>query len=229
MSNAMLWGTQEVRWFFGGRADQHAALLRWFETSRPFPRTAHVGPLTWQARQGDQPDIYLLIPASDDMGIKWREGQLQIKGRTSSLGQQVFCGRHAGMVERWLKWSYASLPESYQRLFTRGEGGDLLVCAVWKQRMLRQIRLELAEDEAVEVDAASVIARGVTVELAEIEVAGRPYCSLAFEAFPDDVVMTSAFAPVVARMLDALTEIELRASQSYSYPAWLNNLMNRNL
>jgi hypothetical protein len=225
MPSSMLWATQEVRWFFEGPVDQHVALLRWFEMTHPFPRSAAVGPLTWQAREGDEPDIYLLIPAGDDMGIKWREGRMQIKGRVAALGQQVYCGRHVGKVERWLKWSYDGLPEPYQRLFTRGDEADLRVYAVHKRRILRQIRLELAAGETEEVDAARIIKRGVTLELADIEVADRAYCSLAFEAFPDDAVMTNAFTSVVARILESLTKVELHASQSLSYPTWLSSVV----
>jgi len=42
------------------------------------------------------------------MGIKWRESELQIKGRRENIGVQSFEGGACGRVEQWLKWSYNS-------------------------------------------------------------------------------------------------------------------------
>jgi hypothetical protein len=75
-------------------------LTQWFETIALVPKRPGVGPPVWTGRRDDHPDLYLLIPGSDDMGIKWREGELQVKGRVSACGAQVFCGRHQGVVER---------------------------------------------------------------------------------------------------------------------------------
>ena len=83
MAKTIPLASQEVRWFFDGTATQHESLKRWFETIVPIPQRPGVGPLVWQGRLDDQPDVYLLVPGSDDMGIKWREGKLQMKGRAS--------------------------------------------------------------------------------------------------------------------------------------------------
>jgi hypothetical protein len=40
------------------------------------------------------------------MGIKWREGMLQIKGRVEDLGTRHMGTRHRGRVQRWIKWTY---------------------------------------------------------------------------------------------------------------------------
>src|SRR6476646_10244967 len=116
MTNSIPMASHEVRWFFEGSADQNKLLKDWFETSNPIQKNDDVGQPVWKGRLDDQPDIYLLIPGGDDIGIKWRDGELQIKGRTSSLGTQVFSSRHQGKIEHWMKWSYASLPVSYKQL-----------------------------------------------------------------------------------------------------------------
>ena len=122
MAKTIPLASQEVRWFFDGTATQHESLKRWFETIVPIPQRPGVGPLVWQGRLDDQPDVYLLVPGSDDMGIKWREGELQMKGRASSLGTQVFCGRHQGVVERWIKWSYTHMPSCVSPAVYGGAG-----------------------------------------------------------------------------------------------------------
>jgi hypothetical protein len=71
MAQTIPLASHEVRWFFAGKAQQQAALQHWFETIAPMPKRPGVGPPVWQGRLDDQPDVYLLVPGSDDMGIKW--------------------------------------------------------------------------------------------------------------------------------------------------------------
>jgi len=98
--------SQEVRWFFEGESADHGTLRHWFETTDPLHKGTSIGAPIWKGRFDDQPDVYLPVPGCEDMGIKWRERELQVKGRVSDLGIQVFCHRHRGQVERWIKWSY---------------------------------------------------------------------------------------------------------------------------
>jgi hypothetical protein len=217
--------SQEVWWFFDGTATQHESLKRWFETIVPIPQRPGVGPLVWQGRLDDQPDVYLLVPGSDDMGIKWREGELQMKGRASSLGTQVFCGRHQGVVERWIKWSYTHMPAAYHRLFPAEQESGLVTAAVRKTRALRKVRLDTLTGQMQEVDAKTFVDRGLGIELTDLEAVGKAYCSLAFEAFPDDSAMSAAFTEVVEAFLDGLTAVALAAAHSRSYPAFLGSVM----
>ena len=159
------------------------------------------------------------------MGIKWREGALQIKGRVSSLGTHAFCGRHQGEIERWRKWSYANIPAAYQRLFMAGKETGLVTASVQKTRALRKVRLDTMTGKAQGVDAKTVVDRGLGFELTDLEVAGKAYCSLAFEAFPNDSAMDAAFTQAVEAFLDGLTAFDLAAAHSRSYPAWLGGII----
>lgn len=216
--------SHEVRWFFEGKLNQHESLKRWFETIAPIQKSYGVGPPMWKGRLDDQPDVYLLVPGSDDMGIKWREGELQIKGRVASLGTQVFGARHQGVVECWVKWSYANIPAAYQRLFAAAETG-LVTASVRKTRALRKVQLDTLSGKAQEVDAKTFFARGLGFELTDLEVAGKAYCSLAFEAFPDDSAMGSAFSEVVGAFVEGLMAFDLTAAHSQSYPAFLSSVV----
>jgi hypothetical protein len=86
------------------------------------------------------------------MGIKWREGEFQIKGRVSSLGTQVFCGRHQGEVECWVKWSYPDMPPAYKNLFLNGHKQELLTVAVQKVRTIRKVRIDTVTGQPEEVE-----------------------------------------------------------------------------
>jgi len=214
--------SHEVRWFFEGKADQHESLKHWFETTAPIQKSLNVGPPVWS---NDRVDIYLLVPGSNDMGIKWREGELQIKGRVSSLGTQVFCGRHQGKVERWIKWSYKSIPDSYQRLFVAGKETGLVTASIRKTRALRKVRLDTLTGKAQEVDAKVFIDRGLGCELTDLEIDGKTYYSLAFEAFPNDSAMDAAFTETIEAFVDGLTAVDLTATHSQSYPAFLDGII----
>jgi hypothetical protein len=225
MAKTIPFASHEVRWFFEGHANQHESLKRWFETVAPIPKDPGVGPPVWKGRLDEEPDVYLLMPGSDDMGIKWREGELQIKGCVSSLGTQVFCGRHQGKIERWMKWSYANTPAAYKRLFAAGKETGLVTASVQKTRALRKVRLNTMTGNAQEVDAQTFVNRGLGFELTDLKVAGKAYCSLAFEAFPNDSAMDAAFTQAVESFLDSLKELDLAAAYSQSYPAWLGGII----
>jgi hypothetical protein len=222
MASGIPLATHEVRWFFEGRAEDHPELKQWFETAEPVEKDATIGTPSWKGRLDDQPDVYLRIPGSEDLGIKWREGELQIKGRTAMLGTQMFGGIHHGLVERWVKWSYAKMPDEFRVLFA--EETRLPLVSVRKTRALRKLRLDTMLGTAQEIDTKIFVDRGLGCELTNLEVSGKSFCSLAFEAFPDDAATHEAFACTVSAFLDGLQNVELGATKSMSYPTWLGQL-----
>lgn len=216
--------SHEVRWFFDGRSTDHPALRDWFESTDPFRRASAIGKPAWKGRAGDQPDIYLVVPGSNDIGIKWREGELQIKGRVSDLGTQLFGDRHSGSVELWMKWSYPDLPDSYKRIFDGSASDGLLMVPVTKIRALRKVRLDTMTSRPDEVGAKEFIDRGIGIEMTDVEVGGKPYCSLALEAFPNDPAMPAAFNAAATLFFATLTDLDLSRARSESYPRWLNRV-----
>ena len=213
----------EVRWFLVGNPSEHAGVRRWFEEYAPFPRAVDLGPVEWRSRAGGQPDAYLLLPGQSDMGIKWREGTLQVKGLVAEAGLQRFCNRHEGRIQRWIKWTYSDLPPAYRGLFeSQGEKG-VRIAEVGKRRALRMLRFD-GDDATLEVSTGTWFERGLGFEMTELEFAGDRYASVAFEAFPSDEWTNPEFVAVVERFLDGLSGYELRAVDSLSYPAWLSHV-----
>jgi hypothetical protein len=210
----------ETRWFLDGDPHQHEAVSDWFENYRPFDSEGNVGPPNWLSRIGGEPDSYLLLPGYSSMGIKWREGTLQVKGLVADLGERTFGDHHEGRVQRWIKWTLDSLPPTYRDLFHGETGLRVEKARVQKVRALRLFRLDKANDPT-EVEPGLCLERGLAFELTDLERAGRRYCSLAFEAFPGDEVMAREFCAVVECLLGGLSLVALDAGQSLSYPAWL--------
>ena len=124
------------------------------------------------------------------------------------------------MVERWIKWSYRDLSEPWRRLFVIPADNGLIAVPVRKIRALRKLRLDWFTGTAQEVAADTPVDRGLAIELTDLECNGKAYCSLAFEAFPDDSGIHLAFTRAVGQFLDGL-ETELPLAGSLSYPAWL--------
>ncbi len=208
----------ETRWFFAGPAQRHPELRHWFETCRPFTGSADPGKPEWKGRAGGEPDVYLLMPGCDDMGIKWREGTLQVKGRVADLGARRFGSRHLGRVQRWVKWTYAEVPAAYRALFNGTGDTEIETASVHKTRALRMISLD--SGAPAEVMPGTVLDRGVGVEMTDLELRGERYCSVAFEAFPDDGAAVAGFDTVVTGFLEALGQ-SLPVDASLSYPEWL--------
>jgi hypothetical protein len=167
-------------------------------------------------------DRYLLVPGDDDMGIKWREGRLEIKGRTSAGGLQVLAPEIAGVCERWLKWSYAgaAVEQRFSDLFGNGTAHGAV--AIEKRRLQRHLNID-PKGAVTEIRLDDRRERGINVELAQIRLPGPSsdlHWSLAFEAFPSDQ-LCELFAPVVASFLADCPALPLGAHRSMSYPCWL--------
>jgi len=159
----------------------------------------------------------VVIPNASSMGIKWREGQLQIKGLESSLGTQIFTGGHVGKVERWIKWSYSG--DSIGKDFS----GPHIV-EVFKTRCIRKVRLNPFTGELKEVHPDEPIDRGANVEVTDLRVGSKAYSSIGVEAFPNDPAMHGNFTTTVNEFLKSLKGVSLTESNSRSYPAWLQTL-----
>jgi hypothetical protein len=216
--------TLEVRWFFAGPLEASGPGMEyWFRTRARFGGGGRPPALAWEpAPPAWRQDRYLLVPGHGDMGIKWREGRLEIKGREAALGRQMLAPGVEGMCERWLKWSYASTPIERCFLGLFGHPGADGVVLVEKRRLQRCIRLDAAG--AVEVGCAVPRRRGVNVELAQTRVAGsasEAHWSLGFEASPADPSTSEGFAAIVAGFLEGCPALPLTADRSMSYPHWL--------
>src|SRR5688572_19654923 len=75
-----LLASREVRWFGARDERSEAALKNWIEHQDPYdPDERFLAEGIWDPPDTRE-DKYAIVPASVDMGIKWREDQLQVKG-----------------------------------------------------------------------------------------------------------------------------------------------------
>lgn len=176
--------TLEARWF--RRGPLPAAVEAWF---------ADLGePVEVEART----DRYL-APSSDALGVKVREGRVEMKRRDGAAGP-LAVGRARAETEAWTKWSFAlAEPDDAP------EGPWL---AVDKRRWQRV--LELAGGRC-------------TLELSAVAVAGgAPWWSVCLEAEGGTpAARRRALAVGAARWLARPDAPALAAADAQSYPAWL--------
>jgi hypothetical protein len=202
--------TCEMRWIFDGRLP--GAVERWLE---PGPGARAV-PSAWRE------DRYLVLPGAVDMGIKRREGRLEVKGCEAWLGQHAPARDIEGRAGRWCKWSYdgAAGKSGLRGLF---HGHDTIVVA--KRR--RQWHFLLAPGGEAQASAQRDLARrGFSLEITRVRLGGGDedtHWSLGIEAAPDDSTMLADLLRAMPAVLRDFP-VGLPQSRSLSYPEWLAGL-----
>ncbi len=146
-----MWPTVEVRWFYPGQVPGPA--LAWFRQVASDPE-----------EQPGRVDYYLLLESTEALGIKMREGRIEIKQRQQRLGLVRFQDGIAGQVEAWRKWS-----------FGLAWAGAFAPPSSWivveKKRTLHRFQIG-GEGQIVPLPAGSYEAVGCGLELTRIGVGG---------------------------------------------------------
>lgn len=199
--------TAEVRWFYRGAVPRQ--ILAWF-------RRGGQKPVAVSSRV----DYYLRLADGDGdrLGIKLREGRIEIKQRHGPTRVVRLHDRVAGQVEHWRKWSFP-LDQAGSEL-----SGLLLPPSSWigveKARRLRTYRVG-GDDTIVAVSATEYPERGCSWELTGLRVRGEAWWSLGFEAFGEQATLRQRLLLVAEHVLCADEPPVLEVQASFSYPRWL--------
>jgi hypothetical protein len=154
----------------------------------------------------------------DSLGIKLREGRIEIKQRVEKQSLVRFHERVVGLVEQYHKWSFElNEPDIVLARATAVAGAWI---PVRKERQLRQYRL--ADDGDVTPLASSTSPdRGCELELSRVAVLGETWWTLAFEAFGEPSTLRVGLLEVVRTVFATGTPPTLPAHGSLGYAAWL--------
>ena len=194
--------TDEVRWFFAGLIPM--AVLDWFRDGMPIaPAPART-------------DVYLPLPANLELGIKLREGRLEIKTQSGPSRQVAYPNGVSGRAARWKKEAVRS--DLVSDIETRLAHPSAL--SVVKQRYLRKFSLH--EGKLVEVTTASAPHQGCFIEVAQLWLDDIPSWTIALEAI-------GAPAPLEGNLPQSAGHIfgrspcpaALTLETCASYPEWL--------
>lgn len=200
--------TAELRWFKRGPLPPE--ILNWFQQNC---LSTHPEP------PEEREDLYLYYAGCNYLGIKLRQGRLEIKWRNAELGIKRFGNSIEGKVEKWSKWLCEDpTGQSFQP-------SDVIKKAEWltvkKER--QQCKYQVLKSRVItSVPVSESIDEGCNVELTKLSINGEAWWSLAFEAFSKEDSLVEYLQAVASWVFETYNGSKLQAENSYGYPKWLS-------
>lgn len=192
----------ELRWFKHGALPE--GIAQWFQQYEGV------------APPEEREDLYLYVPENDYMGIKLRQGRLEIKWRKAQLGILRFGDAVEGNAEKWGKWLCEDpTQESFQLQ-------DVVSTWVSVKKRRFQRRYQFADALIKVVGVNESITQGCNVELTQLRINDNEWWSIAFEAFGKEERLMNNLKSVASEVFQNYRDLELLAKDSYAYPSWLS-------
>jgi hypothetical protein len=196
--------TLEMRWFGPGRPPD--------ELASRFDELGACGP-------EDRTDTYLLLPGTDDLGVKLRDGgsALELKLRQHDFGATKLAGV-AGNLERWQKWAFRVEDDGCRAVALGLPTGSMV--DVGKRRCLVTYRLA-PDGSAAPADGRE--GDGCSVEITSLLVRGAVWWSVGFEAFGAQDRLADALTASAEAFFAAGPDAfgVLGSALSCGFPGWL--------
>jgi hypothetical protein len=197
--------TIEVRWFYSGVIP--VDLLTWF---------AALGePLVVDNRT----DVYLQS-SSPDVGVKLRQGNLEVKYRQAILGTIEIDGFGSSHVEEWLKWICIDDSSGLNPSQSADRSGWIQVA---KSRSQRLYQVEFTDKIQLR-SIAKPQAGAAAIEITQLQVEQQIWWTIACEYLGNKLDLDRQFLPLVNSLLSACPVPDSGRSISGGYPQWLNTL-----
>lgn len=195
--------SMELRWFLAGTIPE--PIQQWFSQSATAPKS-----------EGRRDDVYLWLPDADDVGIKHRQGRIEVKRRLAQRGVHTLGDGIAGRIEQWVKWSFV-LEKAQPVDLTKPVGSWV---TVEKHRQLKKYEVH-QNDEVRLVAPDGPVEQGCNLELTALVLNGAPWWSIGFEAFGEMEAVETNLIVTINYVLSENNFPPLRAEDSYSFPHWL--------
>lgn len=201
-----MYQSKEIRWFFEQNIEH---LTKWFkdkgvEFSQVSPRV----------------DYYHIPSLSKELGIKIREGRLELKHRVSGpYSEELFEG-NTGQFEEWIKWSFElkNLDEELSAILN--DKGDHHWLKVRKQRMA--VKLGLNEKSELQIyDPSKLLNRGCQVEYTRIKISDDVWYTFGLEWFGEQWI---EIKPEI--MKEILGNAFFKQVDAKSYPHFIMGHLN---
>jgi hypothetical protein len=223
----MLTYSAEIRWFLRG-AEQWNALLEWFTREGDLSTVVDQPELTLPDTQAcvlqeeTRVDDYLLLPECSTVGVKQRQGKLEVKALVAGP-RPLSTAQIGGRVDQWLKWSFE--PTEPQKL-----AKELDLAGPWreiaKERFLQKYALDSGSPAAISPKSRPQIGCNVELTRLDADAKSRKWITLGFESFGGSTQLSAGLAAAVETFFDAHKPppVSLDGWDSLSYPAWLATL-----
>ena len=192
--------------------------MRWFFQDRPLDEASHFHEHTELQERTD----WYSMPCNPLCGIKVREGKLEAKLRSATLGVRTISPL-AGHLEAWRKWSLDFAANDHP------SEADLQTAnwlAVGKRRQLRRFEVNNAGVRPTRTRPEN----GCEFEMTELMIQGQTFWTVGFEAVGphaklEDNLQRVAESIIVQGGIDQ----PFTTGNSYGYAQWLSSVFSANL
>lgn len=196
--------SREIRWFY---PTELKSVEKWFmDNGYTFenadPRT----------------DYYLPLKNQDDIGIKLREGNVEIKQRIARTKKENISELANGYFENYIKWSFSSAEKDplFQEII---EGEKFNWLGVRKERIGYKLK-ENQNGSIIRVKLDEFPEFGCQVEYTRIKIKEELWYSLCLEWFGEKEIEID-----LSILDEMLGDQELKASNSMGYAEFLKNFV----
>lgn len=196
--------SREIRWFY---PTELKSVEKWFmDNGYTFenadPRT----------------DYYLPLKNQDDIGIKLREGNVEIKQRIARTKKENISELANGYFENYIKWSFSSAEKDplFQEII---EGEKFNWLGVRKERIGYKLK-ENQNGSIIRVKMDEFPEYGCQVEYTRIKIKEELWYSLCLEWFGEKEIEID-----LSILDEMLGDQELKASNSMGYAEFLKNFV----
>ncbi len=179
----------EMRWFYPGKLPE--------AISEKFEQDALGGKMQ---PPEERSDIYLYSPECEYLGIKLRQGRLEIKWRNAQLGIVRCKERVEGKLEKWGKWECEDPTEESFR-------PEVVMGKSWVS--VKKVRSQRIYDDC-------------TLELTQLNIKGNDWWTLGFETVGAEASKMNQLQNLATEVFQSYADLELTNSNSYAYPHWLS-------
>lgn len=218
----------EIRWFFPGRVP--AEVQGWFSKQSRLGDPIKEGENRKRACE-ERPDLYLIASEAPHLGVKLREGKLEIKLLIESKPQKSSSNKPLGNAETWRKWGWKYAKDLRQDKAEREF--DDRVAAAFISKTPEEQRLEVLKKRCQRkfefspsgppkpVSPGAKVAAGIAAEVTELKVADKDWWTMAIEVVGEVREPFGALQDSVLWLLEDYPGPALDVTSSYSYPHWV--------
>lgn len=198
----------EIRWFIKGEIP--STIFDWF-----------IGLNENNVNQPERIDKYLLYKSGNTLGIKLREGRIEIKQQTQNIGK-ISPGKNVtGNAQKWRKWSF-ELNDA-----NNIHSNDVLNnawLAITKNRIL--VNYGITEDKIVSQKEPITYKNGCIAEITSLNIKSENWWTLGLEAYGEENRLLDNLVLISHLIFSDKSNINLSFEDSLSYPGWLKRIYN---
>lgn len=199
-----MYKSREIRWF---KPEPDKKILEWFDRKDMNLDNSE-----------NRTDHYLILTGKEDLNIKLRQGNIEVKQRMTKPEKGELIAGAVGWFETWEKWSFGIIPDDpYTDEILNNSRNQWL--AIHKNRMA--LKLALKDSRLVMLPASEQVVSGCQIEYTRINTRGLIHYSFNLEWFGEKHI-----EPAAELLMDILGDSRMRLSDSMSYAGLLNRYFN---